>query len=66
MKKKTTKRKVRKTIPQIKVYKTNRAEHLKNDKRLKAKPVGKRKSASGRTYSERRENRSDRNPKTRL
>lgn len=46
---------------QIKVYKKNRAEHLKNDKKVSAMKPGKRK-----TYTERRENRSDKNKRTRL
>lgn len=39
---------------------------LKQDKRLKAKKAGKRKSASGETYYESRANRSDKDRKKRI
>jgi len=43
-----------------KVYKqTGVRKSLKADRSRKAKPVGKRKSASGRVYTETRRNRSD-------
>jgi len=66
-KRKTTlKKKIRGRVPQIKVYKKNRAYHLKIDKGLTAKKVGERKSDDGKTYWERRENRSDVSRKKRL
>lgn len=52
---------------QIKVYsKRGRAVHIRNDKRILAKKVGKRRSASGNIYYERRENRSDVDKRRRL
>lgn len=54
-------------VSQIRVYpKATRRYHVKIDKQIRAKPVGRRKSASGRVYSERRENRSDVSRKRRL
>lgn len=61
--KSTLKRKLRQT----KVYpKATRKYHVAIDKKLKAKKVGVRRSASGRLYTETRENRSDKNRKRRL
>ena len=51
---------------QIKVYTKNRKAHIRNDKTVTAKKPGKRKSKGGTTYTERRENRSDKSRKTRL
>ena len=69
-KRKTTlKRKVRKksSPKQVKVYpKKTRRYHLAIDKKLTAKKVGYRTSASGKKYMETRENRSDKNRKKRL
>lgn len=42
-----------------KEYQTGTRKSLKADKRIKAKPPGKRKSKSGKAYTERRKNRSD-------
>lgn len=42
------------------------ARSIKLDKKLKAKKPGKRKSKSGKKYTETRKNRSDKNPKKRL
>jgi len=42
-----------------KPYQTGKRKSLKQDRQLKAKAPGKRKSASGKTYTERRRNRSD-------
>lgn len=56
-----------KVVSQIKVYpEISRAYHIRIDKKLKAKRVGVRKSASGNKYTERRENRSDKNRRKRL
>lgn len=46
------------TTKKVKAYQTGRS-NLKMDEKRKAKLPGKRKSASGRTYYERRKNRSD-------
>ena len=52
---------------QIRVYpRLTRPQHLRNDKKIKAGKVGKRRSKSGNIYYERRENRTDVNRRRRL